>query len=180
MSRDDFLRELRSRIGHLPQEELEAAMAYYQEYFDECGDDAAAWEALGSPAEAAARILADYEERAHTVVYEERYSRKGCLPGFVVGILATLSSPLWIPLVLLILIPLAVLILIVFILIFVLAVVGFAILGAAVKLMFISIPSMIFGIGAGLLFLGLSLLAVWGTLNGIKTLVEHFSRKKGA
>ena len=41
MTRDKFLKELKYRIGCLPNEEQDAAMAYYIEYFEEAGNDEA-------------------------------------------------------------------------------------------------------------------------------------------
>lgn len=178
MNRDDFLRELRSRIGHLPTEELEAAMAYYREYFDECGDDAAAWAELGSPAEAAARIIADYEERNHSMPTQQ-YSRKGCLPGFLVGVFATVSSPVWVPLIIVVLVLVFVFLLLTVVLLFVLAAVGFALLTAAAKVLFISIPTAIFSVGAGLLLLGTVLLAAFGIVYAVAAVIKRLAQKKG-
>lgn len=173
MSRDDFLRELRSRIGHLPKEEQDAAMAYYQEYFDECGDDAAAWQALGSPEEAAGRILSECEEKGGTQPTEQREGLWGWLTGL-------LSTPIWRPLlyatgVLLLVLALAALILLVLLGVLVLSMVK-----ASLRALFISIPTALFGFGVAILCAGLTILAVYGLIRGVKALVSGIFLRKGA
>lgn len=37
MTRKEFMAELAARLHRLPQEDLQAALQYYEEYFDEAG-----------------------------------------------------------------------------------------------------------------------------------------------
>ncbi len=62
MTRKEFMEELAARLGRLPQAEREAALAYYEEYFDEAGPEKEyeVIRELGSPQAVASRILADY------------------------------------------------------------------------------------------------------------------------
>jgi len=62
MTRAEFMRELRERLARLPAEERNAALSYYEEYFDEAGPDREqeVIRELGSPASVASRILADH------------------------------------------------------------------------------------------------------------------------
>ncbi|MBQ8599588.1 MAG: DUF1700 domain-containing protein [Oscillospiraceae bacterium] len=182
MTRGDFLRELRYRISYLPKEEQDAAMAYYMEYFEEAGDDAAVLLELGSPAEVAARIIADYNSRNNSMPVQQKQpqERKGCLPGFLVGVLATVSSPVWLPLIAVAAILFLVLIFVVFILLFVLGVVAVSLFGAALKVIFISIPTAIFGIGTALLLFGLLILAACGVVSGVKAVINNMFHRKGA
>ena len=39
MNREVFIDELRKELSKLPEEEVEAAVEYYEEYFDEAGED---------------------------------------------------------------------------------------------------------------------------------------------
>ena len=39
MNRREFIARLKEEISRLPQEEIEAAVEYYEEYFDEAGAD---------------------------------------------------------------------------------------------------------------------------------------------
>lgn len=182
MTRGDFLRELRYRISYLPKEEQDAAMAYYMEYFDEADNDEAVLLELGSPAEVAARIIADYNARNNSMPVQQKQpgQQKGCLPGFLVGVLATVSSPVWLPLIFVAVILLLVLIFVIFILLFVLGVVAVSLFGAALQVIFISIPTAIFGIGVSVLLFGLLILAVCGAVSGVRAIINNVSRRKGA
>ena len=39
MTRTEFMAALRSRLSHLPAEEQDAALRYYEEYFDEADSE---------------------------------------------------------------------------------------------------------------------------------------------
>ncbi len=60
MTRDEFLRRLSAALESLPDEEREAALEYYEEYFADAGpeNEQDVLEELGSPEEAARQILA--------------------------------------------------------------------------------------------------------------------------
>ncbi len=171
MSRDDFLRELRSRIGHLPQEELEAAMAYYQEYFDECGDDAAAWEALGSPEEAAAKILGVEPKEAEPKV---KYT------GPLGWLIDALSAPIWLPLLYAVGVLILVIALAGFVVLLLLSILTVNMLSASVNALYISIPTALFGFGTSILSVGLILLAAYGLLCVMRSTVKGIFLRKGA
>lgn len=60
------MQELRARLDRLTTEDREAALSYYEEYFDEAGADREqeVIRELGSPASVASRILADHAVKA--------------------------------------------------------------------------------------------------------------------
>ena len=60
MTRNEFLTALRGRLSALPKEEQDAALKYYEEYFDEAESEEEATRQLGSPDSIAEKILADY------------------------------------------------------------------------------------------------------------------------
>lgn len=62
MNRSEFIKVLRRELSKLPQEEIDAAVAYYEEYFDEVGPgrDAEAIQDFGSPKKIAAQIKSEY------------------------------------------------------------------------------------------------------------------------
>ena len=66
MTRAQFLQELRERLVRLSPEERDAALSYYEEYFEEAGPDreSEVIAELGSPAAVASRILADHALKA--------------------------------------------------------------------------------------------------------------------
>jgi len=65
MNKKEFIEKLRRELSKLPSEEIEAATAYYEEYFDEAGteDEADLIEELGSPKKVAAQIKVEYAAR---------------------------------------------------------------------------------------------------------------------
>lgn len=62
MNRLQFMMELRQRLQQLPPEELNNAVLYYSEYFDDAGpeNEEKIAQDLGSPADVASQILSDY------------------------------------------------------------------------------------------------------------------------
>lgn len=169
MSRDEFLRELRSRISHLPAEELEAAMAYYNEYFDEAGEEAALRE-LGAPAEAAARIIADYEERNNALP----------VPKSANPVMRALSIPLGRTLLCIAGILLLILALLLCAGLLAIAVLSGNMMIAASKAMFVHIPTALFGFGAAITTIGVVILAAYGLFCGVKAVIHGIFLKKGA
>lgn len=65
MNRKDFIRKLRRELAKLPAEEREAAVEYYEEYFDEVGPEGEQelLKQLGNPKRVAAQIKSDYAAR---------------------------------------------------------------------------------------------------------------------
>lgn len=61
MSRNDFMKQLEHLLGNLPSAEREAALQYYNDYFDDAGaeNEKEVIEALGNPARVAENIKRD-------------------------------------------------------------------------------------------------------------------------
>lgn len=97
MSREQFISELRLKLARLPQEELEAALEYYQEYFDEAGPEreAAIIQELGSPAQVAKQIMGEHVLRE---VEQKSISPKKSLSALWIILLAIFASPIALPL----------------------------------------------------------------------------------
>lgn len=62
MTRKEYMEELHRKLSRLPVEEYESAMRYYNEYFDDAGEEneQQAIESLGTPNQVASQLLADY------------------------------------------------------------------------------------------------------------------------
>lgn len=98
MKRREFIEKLRSELSRLPQEEIEAAVEYYEEYFDDAGreNEKEVLQQLGSPKKVAAQIKSEYamklfdEDKKPTV-------KKGISAVWYV-ILGICSAPVSIPL----------------------------------------------------------------------------------
>ena len=182
MTRDKFLKELKYRIGYLPNEEQDAAMAYYIEYFEEAGNDEAVLLELGSPAEVAARIISDYNARNNSMPVQQVQPKvHKNLAGIIAGILAgILSAPLWIPLLFVVGILALVLLFVLVLLFFIFFVVELALMKAAIHALAVSFSTAIFGMGESILLFGLLILAAYGIICGSKALFHHFIQRKGA
>lgn len=65
MNREDFMKELVAKLSRLPEEERLAAIAYYEEYFDEAGPnkEAEVIRELGNPSDIAKQLMADFVVR---------------------------------------------------------------------------------------------------------------------
>lgn len=97
MNRNEFIDMLRKELSKLPQEEIDAAVEYYEEYFDEVGperEDELIQE-LGSPKKIAAQIKSEYTARK---LDEESVStaKKGVSAIWLV-ILGICSAPVSVP-----------------------------------------------------------------------------------
>lgn len=79
MTKEEYIRELRARISHLPKEEQESALRYYMEYLEDAGDRPMEQiiEELGTPQQVAERIIADCAQSA----VEEKSAHTGCVLG---------------------------------------------------------------------------------------------------
>ena len=76
MNRVEFMKELRAGIVKLPYQEAEAALEYYEEYFEEAGseNEERVIHELGDPKEVAAQIMRDFRNKEAEAgnVYDEK------------------------------------------------------------------------------------------------------------
>ena len=97
MNRASFLKKLRGKLHRLPAHEIDAALAYYEEFFDEAGEEneQRVIQQLGSPSHVASQIMADY---ALKDLDATSTSTKKNMSAIWIIILAILSAPLSLPL----------------------------------------------------------------------------------
>ena len=97
MNRSEFIRILRKELARLPQDEIDAAVEYYEEYFDEAGPDKEAEiiKELGNPRKIANQIRSEYEVR-RLDEEEKSTTRKGLSEVWWV-IIGICSAPVSIP-----------------------------------------------------------------------------------
>jgi uncharacterized membrane protein len=95
MNRHEFIAELKKKLRKLPFDEIKEAVDYYEQYFDDAGDEneQAVLEELGSPSRVASQITATFAvNKADT----EKSGKKGLhLVWFV--ILALFAAPIAVP-----------------------------------------------------------------------------------
>ena len=165
MNRSEFFKKLEQGLTRVSKEERDAALDYYNEYFDDAGleNEQAVIEELGSPAQIAARIKAD--SAVKKLEADNKPSMKKGISAVWLVILAIFAAPIALPLAIgaaaLAIGLLAALIGVVIAL--VVSVAAFFIGGVVVVISGIaviatSVPTAIFSIGVGLLILGISIL----------------------
>lgn len=98
MDRASYLKQLRGILRRLPAHELDAALAYYEEYFEEAGEENEhqVISQLGSPSHVASQILADFALK--DLETSSAKSTKKNMSAIWLIILAILSAPLSLPL----------------------------------------------------------------------------------
>lgn len=79
MNRQEFMRQLECLLAGIPEQERQAALQYYNDYFDDAGseNEASVIAALGNPARVAENIKRDLNGNT----YGDGYERKAVEPG---------------------------------------------------------------------------------------------------
>lgn len=104
MNRKEFMEALKKQLRHLPKEDREDAIGYYEEYVLDLdvSDEEDITTIVGTPKEVAAAILADCTERHYQEQKESGSTKNSGMMVWLV-ILGILASPLAFPLVITIL-----------------------------------------------------------------------------
>ena len=99
MNKTEFLAQLKRKLKNLPADEIAAALAYYDEYISDAGpgNEAAAIEALGTPAEVAASIISDYAIKDVSDTSKKKSTGRSLSVIWIV-LLAIFASPIALPL----------------------------------------------------------------------------------
>lgn len=99
MNRQEFMNRLAAELSKLPKEEIQAAMEYYSEYFDEAGPEreAETIQELGSPSKVATQIKADYAVRQLDHDNGRQSTKKG-LSAILWVIMGIFAAPVALPL----------------------------------------------------------------------------------
>ncbi|MFE3575574.1 DUF1700 domain-containing protein [Lysinibacillus sp. NPDC059133] len=99
MNRASYLKKLRGKLQRLPAHEIDAALAYYEEYFDEAGEEneQRVIQQLGSPSHVASQIMADYALKDLESTSNSTSTKKNMSAIWLI-ILAIITAPLSLPL----------------------------------------------------------------------------------
>ncbi len=108
-SKKEFMDVLSVRLASLSVEERNAALRYYEEYFEDCEDEQKALEALGDPVDCAEQILKEngiktkpnvgfvYQNHNENIAGASAETKKKSSERFVIALLiGIISFPLWI------------------------------------------------------------------------------------
>ena len=182
MTRQEFMNRLASELSRLPKEEIQAAMEYYSEYFDEAGPEREqeALRELGSPSRIAAQIKADYAVRQ---LGESGGAKKGLTAIWWI-VLGVFAAPVALP----VAIALGAVAFAVFVSIFavILALIvslaavcisGIGLIGVGIAGMAGSVAGGLLLIGTGLVSAGLTALLCVGAVIGAKALVRFTAKE---
>ena len=171
MTKKEYIYHLKNRLRNLPIDEVESAVDYVSELFDEAGEENAEEVArdLGSPAKFAAQIRAEYAINQHclpedtTTVYREKPKSNNGWKTLALILLGIAALPVGLPLVL-----------VLAVLIFVAVVVGVCLLfalGCVLLAGFIAVCSLVYGfkmltvsLASGLMSIGLGLIGISGVV----------------
>lgn len=185
MNRQEFMYRLAAELSKMPRDEMQAAMEYYDEYFDEAGPEREqeAIRELGSPERIAAQIKADYAMRQLEEPGMGRSPRKG-LRAFLWVILGVFAAPVALP----VAIALGVCVLAVFICLFAVAISliiafgatcasGIALVGVGIVGLSGSVTAGIMLIGMGLVSAGITAILCVGVVIGVCAIVRLLAKR---
>jgi len=160
MNRFEFIQELKVRLQRLPYDEINSAINYYEEYFDDAGtqNEQSVIAELGSPANVASQIIADF------VIKDMKSSKDSGRMGLStvwLVILAIFASPIALPIAFAIVMVIFALVLCLFA--FIITGVALGLSGIVIFLMSMTFimrdfPTAIFFIGCGLVCLGIGII----------------------
>jgi len=177
MTRKEFMAELAARLHRLPQEDLQAALQYYEEYFDEAGsqNEQAVINELKSPAHVASKILSDYAVKE---AKKARASTKSGWRAFWFTILAICAAPVAVPLIIASVVIIIALGFAGFAVVFALVIAAGAIFIKGIGSLFLGSASALLLFGSALILVGFALLIFHGIsalIAGIRTHIKNKS-----
>lgn len=164
MNKNQFIEELRNKLRRLPQREIDNAISYYIEYFEDAsiGDDVNVVSEFGSPSSIASQILVDYAIKDNK---ESRKFEKSGISSIWFIVIAILASPIALPLALAMIILLFVPVIIIGALTFAFIVTtvalifsGFATSIAGISVILSDFSTTILFVGTGMVLIGVGLL----------------------
>ena len=164
MNKKEYVYHLKSRLRDLPQEEINNALTYVEELFDEAGveNEQQVINDLGSPAKFAAKIKADFltNENLGATEYQRPMKKRNGWKTLGIIILGILALPIGLPLALVFLVLIFVAILLFFIAIFVLATIVFASIIAIFTLFRAGIAAFAISSANALVAIGMSIMGL--------------------
>jgi uncharacterized membrane protein len=170
MNKTEFIKELKIKLRNLPNEELNDALSYYNEYFEDAqiDDTVDVEKELGSPSIVASQILSDYAVK--DIQVKDKPS-KNKISSIWFIILAIFASPIALPLSFAMVIFIGALVFTIGALVFSLGLSSVGVLFSGILLfgtgtlsVMSDFPNAILFIGSGLLICGIALLAFVGTV----------------
>ncbi len=193
MNREQFLRELKYKIRNLPQEEIDNALSYYNEYFDDAGaeNESKAITELGSPSRIADELISEF---ATVNVTQKPNNVKNRLSVFWIAVAAVCASPILVPLSFAFIMVVFALGFAGFMVIFAFGLAAFMIAVAGILMFAVSLVTLFTHFPTGLMLLGLALIttgigtilcvfisaATKATISGLTKLMSRFLSRRAS
>lgn len=171
MNKDIFIEELRKKLKRLPKEEMDNALEYYIEYFEEAGieNEQEVLKELDSPANIASQLLADYAFKSDNINVS---SKKRGLSSVWFIILAIMASPIALPLALAFVMVVFAMCLVVASLIFAVSIVAVALFVSGVVIVVAGASVMTQGFSTAIMFMGIGITFIGiGSLGGATAVI---------
>lgn len=182
MTRTDFIKDLEKRLKYLPKEDRDDAIAYYNEYLDDCdfANDEDVAEKIGTPKDIAREIIENCTAKA---VDKQRESGSVKGTGKIVWlvILAVASIPVSLPIAIALTVIVLVLMVVIFAVLFALfmAAIGIILGGIACIGACFVVPEftrILVLIGCGTFLMGFGLLLMLGIIFLFKQIIKLFGK----
>jgi uncharacterized membrane protein len=161
MTKTEFLEQLKSKLKNLPAEEVNEALSYYEEYFDDAGpeNEAATIAQLGTPAEVAANIIGDYAIRDVSGEGGKKSAGSGLSVIWIV-ILGIFASPIALPLAIEVVAILVSLLASALAVLLSLAATAVALLGSGLFMLVLGVLVLFQSVATGIFFIGAGLVCI--------------------
>ena len=181
MNKIEFMSQLKIHLRKLPFDEVREAVDYYEQYFDDAGEEneQAVISELGSPSAVASQIIASF------AVNTEKSAKKGLATAWM-AILAVFSSHAALPIAIATVVIAIALVIVMLSVIFSISVAGISsVLGGIVSLVtgvsviLQSFPTAMFFLGLGLIASGIGLAIIAGTAQLAKICFPVLAKKIG-
>ncbi|MCL2873427.1 MAG: DUF1700 domain-containing protein [Defluviitaleaceae bacterium] len=184
MLRNEFIDKLRDGLKMLPQEDIDSAVSYYEEYFDEAGaeNEQSALNEIGDPSAVVSKIIGEYSlKEIESEKSDEKKPNDSSIKLLWIVLIALLLSPIAFPLAIASFAVAFAFVAATFALLFAffmvgvaLSVAGIATLVATFATLFVHLPTAIFMLGASLLMLcvGIAFILVgWWVIRSVIRLI---------
>ena len=182
MNRIEFMAQLKMHLRKLPFDEVKDAVEYYEQYFDDAGEEneQTVLSDLGSPSAVSSQLIASF-----AVKDTEKSAKKGLSTTWM-AILAVFASPLALPSALVVVVLAFALVIVILSVIAAIGITGigsvFGGITSVITSIFIvlqSFPTSLFFLGLGLIASGVGLAVVLGTVQLSKICFPALAKSMG-
>lgn len=178
MTKSDFIKDLQKCLKYLPKEDRDDAIAYYNEYIDDCGfeENEDISEKVGNPKGVARDIIENCTAKA-VEKQRENGSVKGSGKVIWMVLLGIASIPVSLPIAIALTVIVLALLIVIFSVLLALFAAGMGIVAAGIICIIgcIYTPGFVNSItlaGAGLFLMGFGILALWGIVALFKLVIK--------